>query len=171
MSWFALRVTYSRELKVQSLLNEAGFVTFVPMQKKKIERDGSKKEIIAPAVSNLCFVNAERSQIEDFLKSRGADCPAHFFWDKAHNRPVVIPDKAMQDFIHICRVMSDEALYLNEISEKLARGQKVRVINGPFKGVEGVVLRIKRSRRVVVQLPGMLAVATAYIAPQDLEVL
>ena len=44
-------------------------------------------------------------------------------------------------------------------------------MEGPFKGVEGVVVRVKKSRRVVVELPGMLAVATTYIQPTDLELL
>ena len=38
-------------------------------------------------------------------------------------------------------------------------------------GVEGVVVRIKKSRRVMVELPGMFAVTTNYIPVQDLEIL
>ena len=40
-----------------------------------------------------------------------------------------------------------------------------------FTGVEGVVVRVKRSRRVVVELPGMFAVATTFVHPRDLELL
>lgn len=171
MSWFAIRVTYSRELKFQQQLREAGFETFVPMQKKKIERDGNKKEILVPAVSNLCFVNAEKSQLDEFFKELGEVSPARYIWDKATRKPIVVPDKAMQDFIHVTKLMADEVMYLTEITSKLAKGQRVRVVNGPFKGVEGVVLRVKKSRRVVVDLPGMLAVATEFVAPSDLEIL
>ena len=60
-------------------------------------------------------------------------------------------------------------MYLKDITAKLKEGRKVRIKEGPFKGVEGVVLRIKKSRRVVVELPGMLAVATTYVQPVDLE--
>jgi transcription antitermination factor NusG len=67
--------------------------------------------------------------------------------------------------------MSDEILFLNEVAQKLREGQKVRVKEGPFNGVEGVVVRIKKSRRVMVELPGMLAVTTNYIPVQNLEVL
>ena len=55
--WYAIRVTYGRELKFQELLKKAGFETFVPMKRKKIEKEGKKTTIIVPAVSNLCFVN------------------------------------------------------------------------------------------------------------------
>jgi transcription antitermination factor NusG len=77
----------------------------------------------------------------------------------------------MEDFIQISRVMADDILYLQDISTKLSLGQKVRVTEGPFSGVEGTVVRIKRSRRVVVELPGMLAVATTYVQPQHLELI
>lgn len=83
--------------------------------------------------------------------------------------PIIVPDKAMEDFIHISKVMSDEVLYLQDVTSKLKEGQKVRVTDGPFKGIEGTILRIKRSRRVVVELPGLLAIATNYIDPRDLE--
>ena len=77
----------------------------------------------------------------------------------------------MSDFMQICRIMSDEALYLKDVTAKLREGQRVRVTDGPFKDVEGVIVRIRRSRRVMVELPGLLAVATNYIDPRFLEVI
>lgn len=77
----------------------------------------------------------------------------------------------MADFIKISLSMSDEILFLKEVSQKLREGQKVRIAQGPFKGVEGIIVRIKKSRRVMVELPGMLAVTTNYIPVQELEIL
>jgi len=169
--WYAIRVTYGRELKFQEQLKNAGFKTFVPMKKKKVEKAGKEVTLIVPAVSNLCFVNAEKSDIDTFMTDLGEACSGRFIWDRANSRPAIIPDKAMQDFIQISRVMADDVLYLKDITSKLSAGQKVRVKNGPFKGVEGVVLRVKRSRRVVVDFPGVLAIATTYVQPQDLELI
>ena len=86
-------------------------------------------------------------------------------------KPIVVPEKSMNDFIKISLSMSDEILFLEEVSQKLREGQKVRIAEGPFKGVEGRVVRIKKSRRVMVELPGMLAVTTNYIPVQNLELL
>ena len=77
----------------------------------------------------------------------------------------------MKDFITVCRVMADEVLYLKEITAKLREGRKVKILEGPFAGVEGIIVRIKKSRRVVVELPGMLAVATTFINPEALELI
>lgn len=169
--WHAIRVTYSRELKFQTQLNEAGFETFVPMCRKKVEKNGKQIVKIVPAVSNLCFVNTDGDTLRHYLYDLGEACPARIIWDKSTRKPVVVPDKAMQDFMKISLTMSDEVLYLKEVSDKLREGQKVRIIEGPFKGVEGTVVRIKKSRRVMVELPGMFAITTNYIPLQELELI
>ena len=75
----------------------------------------------------------------------------------------------MADFIKVSEARMEDVIYLYEVSSRLRTGQKVRVKDGPFAGVEGVVVRVRRSRRVMVELPDMLAVATSYIPECDLE--
>lgn len=171
LRWYAIRVSYGRVLKVSARLQESGLECFVPMSRKTVEKNGTKTVVVMPAVSNLCFVHSDRESLDAFLYSQGENGIASYFWDKATRQPVVVPDKAMQDFMQVCRVMSDDVLYLKEVSSKFHEGYKVRVKDGPFEGIEGKVIRVKRSRRVMVELPGMLAVATAYIDPRSLELL
>ena len=151
MKWYAIRVTYGRERKFCEALGEKGFETFVP------------------AFSNLCFVRTVKADLDDYMAGLGEACPARYMWDKAAHCPIIVPDKAMDDFIRISRIMADEALYLSELGSRLREGQRVRVKSGPLAGIEGTVVRIKRSRRVVVELPGLLAIATTFISPSDLE--
>jgi transcription antitermination factor NusG len=139
------------------------------MTRKEVVKNGKTVSMTVPAVSNLCFVHTSRSVLEEHMYSMGEKRYAHFIWDVHTRQPIVVPDKAMEDFIHVCSVMSDETLYLKDITSKLHEGQKVRVVDGPFKGIEGTVIRIKRSRRVVVDFPGLLAVATSYIDPRNLQ--
>lgn len=63
----------------------------------------------------------------------------------------------------VAGTMDEDLIYITEISQKLREGQKVRVLSGTFAGVEGRVVRIKKSRRIMVELPGMLAVASTYV--------
>ena len=60
-------------------------------------------------------------------------------------------------------------LSLTEITEKLREGQLVKVRSGSFAGVEGKIVRIRKSRRLLVELPGMLAIASTYVRPEDIE--
>lgn len=169
--WYALRVSYSRELKVQSRLNELGIRTFVPMVWKNTVSGGKQEKKLVPAVGNLCFVLWDRASIEEFISSYGEESPVHFYWDRTANSPMVVPHKAMEDFITVASAIDQDILYIQEISGKLREGQEVMVTDGPFKGVRGKVVRIRKSRRVIVELPGLLAAATTYIPPQELQII
>lgn len=169
--WYSIRVSYGRVLKFSAMLDETGIENFVPMMRKRIERNGKHTTVTVPAVSNLCFVHTSKARLDEFLMSMGENRPAHYIWNKATRKPIVVSEKAMRDFMQISRVMSDDILYLKEITSKIREGQRVRVLCGPFQGVEGVVLRVKRSRRVVVELSDMLAIATTYVQPDHLELI
>lgn len=187
-SWYALRVSYSRELKVQKALDALGVKTFVPMMWKRCPvkpgmtkpgmtkpatttSAGNSDRKLVPAVGNLCFAYSTRTALEDFIRGYGEASPVHFYWDRTANRPLTVPDKAMNDFITVASTLDEDIVYVTEISAKLREGQTVMVKDGPFKGVEGKVVRIRKSRRVLVELPGMLAVATTYIDPVNLEII
>ena len=170
VDWFPIRVTYSRELKFQKLLQDRGFETFIPMCVKILDKDGKKKEsITVPAISNLCFVKASRAELDDLIRGAETGSIARYMWNPVTRNPLIVPEKQMDDFIRVSSTMSDDLVYMSQVDARLKAGQKVRVRTGPFAGVEGVIVRVKRSRRVMVELPGMLAVATGYIPEQDLE--
>ena len=169
--WYALRISYGRTLKFVAQLKELGVESYVPMCTKKVQKNGKETLVTAPAITNLCFAHTTKSYLEDLFNGMGETCYAHFMWDRSTREPIIVSDKAMADFIQVSTLMSDDALYLKDITSKLHEGQRVRVIDGPFKGVEGTILRIKRSRRIVVELPGLLAVATDFVDPRLLEVI
>ena len=161
--WYVLRATYARELKVQDHMREQGLCTFIPMMWKE------KK--LVPAITGLVFVNATRDQLDSYIRSFGDARPVNYYWDRTANRPLTVPDKAMEDFISIASTMDPDLIYLTEISDKLREGQKVIVKEGPFKGVEGKVVRIRKSRRIMVEIPGMLAVASTYVEMSNVEII
>ena len=178
--WYALRATYSRELKVQALLNERGIRTFVPMMWRATSspttsatssptRSGISRKLV-PAVSNLCFAFCTKDQLDDFIRSFGDASPVYYYWDRTAGRALTIPEKAMEDFITVASSQDEDLIYLTEISQKLREGQTVEVTDGPFKGVKGKIVRIKKNRRVLVELPGFLAVTTNYLSPQSLKI-
>ena len=167
--WFPMRVTYSRELKVKDTLMSDGIECFVPMTVRTDEKGGVKHGNIVPAVNNLCFARASRQMLDSVLESRGMRSFVSYIWDRVTREPSIVPDKAMEDFIRISESRYEDVVYLYEVSSRLRAGQPVRVTKGPFAGVEGVVVRVKRSRRVMVELPGLFAVATGYVPEDDLE--
>ena len=170
-AWFVLRATYSRELKIQEMLREKGVRTFVPMMWRKRTVDGHEDKRLLPAVSGLVFACATRESLDSFIRSFGESRPVNYYWDRTAARPLTIPDKAMEDFISVASAMDEDIIYLTEVSDKLREGQTVKVKDGPFKGVEGKIVRIRKSRRILVELPGMLAVASTYVSPNEIELI
>jgi transcription antitermination factor NusG len=49
------------------------------------------------------------------------------------------------------------------------KGQRVRVINGIYKGAEGYIKKIKSDRKLLVALNGVAVVAVSYIPSAYLE--
>ena len=133
-------------------------------------RSGIPRKLV-PAVSGLVFALATRDQLDAYIRSFGDARPVNYYWDRTANAPLTVPTKAMDDFITIASTLDEDLIYLTEVSEKLREGQVVKVKTGPFQGVEGKVVRIKKSRRVLVELPGTLAVASTYVSPADLEII
>ena len=171
--WYVLRATYSRELKVQTALQEKGIRTFIPMMwsvPSSPTRSGIPRKLV-PAVSGLVFALATREALDLYIRSFGESRPVNYYWDRTTNAPLTVPAKAMEDFISIASTMDEDLIYLTEISDKLREGQTVKVKDGPFKDVEGKIVRIRKSRRILVELPGMLAVASTYIEPHLLEII
>ena len=172
--WFALRATYSRELKIRNQLAERGVRTFVPMIWRKSSSTSStskNQKKLVPAISSLCFVYWTKAEIDKYIHSFADAKPVNYYWDRTKDCPLVVPEKAMEDFIKVSSSADEDLIYITEINEKLREGQKVRVKEGSFAGVEGKVVRIKKSRRILVELPGMLAVASTYVSPSMLEII
>lgn len=170
-NWYVLRVSYSRELKIRDILEKMGIRAFVPMMWRNRTVAGRTEKKLMPAVNNLCFVLWNRSGIDNFIRGFGEESAVHYYWDRTTQNPMTVPSKAMEDFIKVASTMDEDLIYMTEINNKLREGQNVMVKSGSFAGVTGKVVRIRKSRRIMVELPGMLAVASTYVKPEILEII
>ena len=59
--------------------------------------------------------------------------------------------------------------FLGSEQQAFVTGEKVRVKEGIYKGVEGYIKRIDRNKRLLVCLSGIAVVMLSYIEPQYLE--
>lgn len=161
VQWYVMRSSYCRELKAKDLLEKDGFTCFVPMQKVRTEHAAIIKTQMVPVVHNLIFVRTSRLKMDPWKRLHEANAALRYMMDKSTKHPMVVSDKSMQDFMQVTSQSNDDILYLDNPEVVVERGQKVEIIVGPFKGVQGYVLRIRRDRRVVVSLEGLVAVAMA----------
>ena len=134
--------------------------------KEQLIEDGIRY-FVPDMIRSLLFIQAERGYMLRFEQD-------HFerMWvyrDRLTRELSVIRDKEMEVFMFVCTAGKQGLILLGDDKPEYHMGDKVRVTEGPFKGAEGYIKRIKKDRRLVVSINGVVAVATAYIHPQFLE--
>ncbi len=165
--WYAIRVTYGREMKLKKLLDPLQIENFIPMC---YQMDAEKQtRILVPAIHNLIFIKSSRIEL-DQIKIQVENCtPMRYIIDPSTHLPMIVSETAMRNFIAVASMIDEDLIYLDPCKSNFTQGDRVRITEGLFAGVEGEIRRIKRNRRVVVSIRGIVAVATAFIEPAFLE--
>ena len=165
--WYAIRVTYNRELKVKEDLDARGIENFVPMQYRREERKGVMVNRLVPSVHNLIFVNITPTGMREYRETTAM--PIRYMMNRETHQPITVPDREMENFIKVAGTYKEDLIYLNPDPGDFSTGERVRIIGGDFAGAEGIFVRIKQDRRVLISIPGVVAVATAHIHLSMLE--
>ena len=168
--WYALRVFYRKVLELKADLMRAGIEYYYPVQS-----DGK------PYVQSLIFIHCSEHQLTQWCSNaafkgsfsvyRHMEKRRRLFSDETYERlvPAPIDDREMAVFMLVTSASPDKYEILGPDDPKYHTGQLVRVIAGPFEGLEGRVRRIKKDRRLVITITGVIAVATVHIDPRLLE--
>lgn len=159
--WFAIRVTYNRELKVKADLDARGITCFVPMQYRREERNGQMVKRLMPSVHNLIFINITPEEMAEYKRTTAL--PIRYIMSRETHKPITVPNREMENFIKVAGTHDEELIYLNPNPGDFSQGERVRIIGGMFAGAEGVFVRVKGDRRVVINVPGVVAVATTFV--------
>lgn len=141
--WFALWTQSHCEQLVCDQLRAKGFDAFLPTIREWSRRAGVRRLIPAPMFPSYLFVHhtIEKRSYIDIVNTRGVVRILGERWD----RLAPIEDAEIEAIQRLER--SELALmpypYLRE-------GQRVRIVNGGLAGVEGILVRNKTSRGLLV---------------------
>ena len=167
--WYVLRVSYGRAEKANELLKAKGIETHLPLHTIYKEVNGKRKRQRIPLLPNFLFAKTTLSVLESFLKSSPNLRFITFYYDHFNkksdgkNPPLIVPKEPMANFIKLTSIDDEHILLIDEVNGTYKQGDYVRIIDGQFKGIEGRVTKITGQQRVIVELPGLCSVATAYI--------
>jgi transcription antitermination factor NusG len=167
--WYVLRITYSRELKFKEYLDERNIENFIPMQYKMLVKGNKKIRKLVPVVHNFIFVHAALNVINEIKRNEEYRFPIRYMMDCVSHKPIIVPDKQMHNFIMVSSSFNDQLIYLDAEELKIKKGDRVRITNGIWAGIEGDFVRIRGDRRLVVSIQGIMAVATAFVHPSCIE--
>lgn len=169
-TWFPMRVTYQREMKVKAELDRLGIENFVPMRYKVVESqndgDTELRRVLVPAISNLIFVRSTQERVSELKRRNEVLEPLRYMMDRTascEHTIMTVADREMENFMRVASRTDDSVMFLDNETVVGKEGKRVEIMGGAFEGVTGVIRRVKRCKRVVVEIEGVASVAIAYV--------
>lgn len=168
--WYALRTTYGRERKAHDFINAHNGKAFLPTIVIEKVVNGKKKLVEVSRLPNIFFAYGTEEDIKSFVYDNYNLPYLRFYYKHTHigsrvdKIPMIVPDSQIKSLKIICDAdANNNVLVLQEEVKKFREGQRVQVVEGEFKGVEGIVARFHGQQRVGIVIEGLLTVVTAYI--------
>ena len=175
-TWFPMRVTYQREMKVKAELDRLGIENFVPMRYKVMESqndgDSELRRMLVPAINNLIFVRSTKERVSELKRTNEVLEPLRYMMDRTascEHTIMTVADREMENFMRVASRTDDSVMFLDEETVVGKEGKRVEIMGGAFEGVTGVIRRVKRCKRVVVEIEGVASVAIAYVRAELLK--
>ena len=169
-TWFPMRVTYHREMKVKVELDRLGIENFVPMRYKVVERqndgDAELRRVLVPAINNLIFVRSTQERLSELKQTNEVLEPLRYMMDRTaslEHAIMTVADREMENFMRVASRTDDSVMFLDNETVVGKEGKRVEIMGGAFEGVTGVIRRVKRCKRVVVEIEGVASVAIAWV--------
>ena len=175
--WYVFRASYGREDKASDFLVEDGTYTYIA--KKYVERyiRGKRKRHLQTLIPNLLFAYTTEDKAEEYINhtpelSYLTYYYNHFELDDNHkNPPLTVSCYEMGEFVKATCSQNKHLLFIDPSRCHYKSGDMVKVIDGPFRGVEGKVARISGQQRVVISLSQIGLISTAYIPTAFIQII
>lgn len=180
--WYPMHILHSsvtRAFSVRDDLTSKGFTTYLRMENPSVTWMGETEYRNVPVLCNLIFVKAKK-KILKHLKHGNTVSRYLQFISKSRRKPgeitqlLHVPDKQMKNFID-AETREDpngQRIKLTYTDFLKKEGRKVRIIQGPFNGIMGVVKRVQGHRIIIVPIhEAKIAVGITHVAPEQLEFL
>ena len=173
--WYALRVTYGREKRAYDYLVGKHVEAYYPTIKTVKEVDGKRKTVEESRLPNIFFARGTEEEIQSFVYDNINLPYLRFYYKHTHTgarimkTPLIVPDNQIKSLQIICEKEGSDTLVLQEEVTKFKQGEKVKIIEGDFAGVTGIVARYRGQQRVGLVIDGLLTAVTAYIPTAFLQ--
>jgi transcription antitermination factor NusG len=140
--WFALQVRTRQEASVAQQLTGQGYERFLPLYKLRKRWSDRIKEVSAPLFPGYLFCRFNPQDRLPILKTPGVIQIVGF-----NNGPAAVDE---------AEIRSIQTLATAGVAHQpwpfLAAGDRVRIESGPLLGLEGILIDVKRSHRLVLSV-------------------
>ena len=161
MNWYAIYTRSRHEKKVAASLEEKRVEVFLPLRSVLSRWKDRRKEVQLPLFSGYLFVRILREQRLPVLQTSGV---VRFVGNGDGLDPV--PE---EQIISIQRLMESGLRY--DPYPYLKEGMQVRVVRGPLKGVEGILIDKRKKHLLVLSVDMIQQSAAMQVDISDTDVL
>lgn len=168
LHWYACRIHHNRVRTVIGQAERKGLRYFIPM--RPVSKDavyqvsGERDCDMEPVVPSLLFLRSSEEYIRDIRRDPNSSLSV--YCTPGTKDPAAIPDRDMELFIF---ALTRRCELLESIDLDFKRGDRVRITDGVLKGAEGYITRVHGTKRFIVVIEGVAAIATAFIPKQFIE--
>ena len=159
--WYALYTRSRHEKTVERELNKRRIETFLPLRKLKRHWSDRVKVIEEPLFQSYIFVRMPLQEKFTVLNTFGAVSFVHF----GANLPAALPEKDIESL----RRFAEKDLPLDPFPY-IKEGQRVYIRSGPFKGIEGFVVRKNNQCRLVISLDMLMQSVSVEVDQACIEI-
>ncbi len=156
--------------RTRAKLDQLSAEYFVPEVYAVNVKRGRKVKELVPAIKDFFFIRGEREHIAAMIARE--ELPLSFYFSHTSHRQhdaLTVRDNEMNAFI-LASTAIDRLPQVQPYGEiTLREGDKVRIMTGPFEGVEGYYTQPRRGmkKRLVITLANLLTINVS-IEPDDL---
>src|SRR5271154_2336200 len=140
--WFALQVRTRNEAGVAEQLSGRGYERFLPLYKVRKRWSDRIKEVDAPLFPGYLFCRFDPQDRLPILKTPGVMQIVGF-----KNGPVAVDESEIQALLTVIAAGAPHQPW-----PLLTAGDRVRIESGPLLGLEGILIDVKRSHRLVLSV-------------------
>jgi transcription termination/antitermination protein NusG len=157
--WFVFYTKSRQEKKVDELLRKRGFKSYLPLQMVMRQWSDRKKKIEVPLFNSYIFVQMEEHAITEVLQVPGVA------WNiRLDDKPAILHVRELDTIKRF--IETGLLLETHGVQERFAAGDRIEVVDGPLKGLEGVLIDNQSKHFFSMLLESIGQVITVQINPQ-----
>ncbi len=137
--WFALYTKPRHEIKAELELNKLEIENYLPKVTRLRKWSDRKKKITQPLFSSYIFINVNEKE-----RYHALEIPCIVKTISFNGKPSIIPDFEINNLKKMLEGNPEV-----KVVDELKTGTSVKVIEGPFRDVEGIVYETPNNERML----------------------
>jgi transcription antitermination factor NusG len=142
--WYACYTRARHEKQVEQLLRQRGFESYLPLIPKTRQWTDRKKLVEFPLFPSYVFGRFQLKELHSILTTPGVSTIV-----RTNGYPTPIPEREIHNVQLFAQAVAQTELELEQ-RPFIGEGEWVKVLEGPFEGVEGIVIEERGRKRVLV---------------------